>query len=67
VHKAQGQEMTRVLMDVTTPTFAHGQLYVALSRIRHRDTIAAYVTAEAVSSPELTVQNVVFPDLVQNL
>jgi len=39
VHKAQGQELQRVLLDTTTPVFAHGQLYVALSRVRNRNSI----------------------------
>ena len=32
VHKAQGKTFNKVLLDVDTGTFSHGQLYVALSR-----------------------------------
>lgn len=32
VHKSQGQTYESVCLDLTRPTFAHGQLYVALSR-----------------------------------
>lgn len=32
VHKSQGQTYENVCLDLTRPTFAHGQLYVALSR-----------------------------------
>jgi ATP-dependent DNA helicase PIF1 len=32
MHKSQGQTYESVAIDLTTPTFAHGQCYVALSR-----------------------------------
>lgn len=32
IHKSQGQTYESVCLDLTRPTFAHGQLYVALSR-----------------------------------
>jgi hypothetical protein len=34
IHKAQGKTFNKVYVDLTTGTFAHGQLYVALSRCR---------------------------------
>ena len=34
INKSQGQEFERVGLDVTIPCFAHGHLYVSLSRIR---------------------------------
>ena len=34
IHKAQGKTFDKVYIDLTTGTFAHGQLYVALSRCR---------------------------------
>lgn len=34
IHKAQGKTFDKVYVDLTTGTFAHGQLYVALSRCR---------------------------------
>lgn len=32
IHKAQGQTFDRVIIDIGSGTFAHGQMYVALSR-----------------------------------
>lgn len=34
IHKAQGKTLDRVMIDLSRGTFAHGQLYVALSRTR---------------------------------
>ena len=34
IHKAQGKSFDKVYIDLSTGTFAHGQLYVALSRCR---------------------------------
>ncbi len=34
IHKAQGKTFNKVYVDLATGTFAHGQLYVALSRCR---------------------------------
>jgi hypothetical protein len=32
-NKCQGQTMKKVLLDISNPPFAHGHLYVALSRV----------------------------------
>ncbi len=39
IHKAQGKTFNKVYLDLSTGTFAHGQLYVALSRCRTLDGI----------------------------
>jgi hypothetical protein len=33
-NKCQGQTLSKVLLDISTSPFAHGHLYVALSRVR---------------------------------
>ena len=36
-NSCQGLTLDKVSVDLTSPVFSHGQLYTALSRIRHRD------------------------------
>ena len=35
IHKAQGKTFTKVIVDLGSGAFAHGQTYVALSRCTH--------------------------------
>jgi ATP-dependent exoDNAse (exonuclease V) alpha subunit len=37
IHKAQGKTLDRVIIDIDRGAFAHGQLYVALSRTRKKE------------------------------
>ena len=39
IHKAQGKTLDKVIVDIGRGAFAHGQLYVALSRTRNKDDI----------------------------
>jgi len=45
-NKSQGQELNRCLVDITSPPFTHGHLYVALSRIRNCHNIMIYYDEE---------------------
>ena len=36
IHKSQGKTLDRVIVDINKGAFAHGQLYVALSRTRNK-------------------------------
>lgn len=38
-NKSQGKTLQRAVVDLRNPSFAHGQLYVALSRVRTRNDI----------------------------
>src|SRR3546814_3889109 len=64
-NKSQGQELQAVLVDLRKPPFTHGHLYVALSRVRRRDGIAAFVAAEDLeySTTPFTL-NIVYPELL---
>lgn len=44
INKAQGQTLDRVGIILRTPVFAHGQLYVALSRVRSMSSLRIYTT-----------------------
>ena len=57
INKSQGQTLGKVGLDLSNPVFAHGQLYVALSRVRSRNDI--FVLGRS--------SNVVYPQLVQQL
>ena len=37
IHKAQGKTLSKVNIDISHGAFAHGQLYVALSRTRNKE------------------------------
>ena len=41
-HKSQGQSLARVAIDISEPAFAHGSLYVALSRVRSLDGVILF-------------------------
>ena len=44
VNKSQGQTLTKVGLIFDSPPFAHGQCYVAFSRVRSDDDIRIYAT-----------------------
>ncbi|KAE8225393.1 hypothetical protein CF319_g1841 [Tilletia indica] len=59
-HSCQGLTLDRTIIDCTTPIFAHGQRYAAISRTRNRSNTRIY-TPLNVSS---IVNNIVFPEFV---
>jgi ATP-dependent DNA helicase PIF1 len=61
INKSQGQSIMNVGIDLHTPVFAHGQLYVALSHCTSKDRIK-------VLFPELSdTTNIVYPEVIAGL
>jgi hypothetical protein len=74
VNKSQGQEYDQVLFDVTEQPFSHGQMYVALSRIRRFDTIKIYIGRNSlwtktgdITKKDPCITNVVYPKLIETV
>jgi ATP-dependent exoDNAse (exonuclease V) alpha subunit len=50
INRSQGQTMERVLVDVRDAIFAHGFLYVAMSRIKFHKNIMLYTKKNQVGN-----------------
>lgn len=59
-NSCQGLTLDRVGVDLTVPVFSHGQLYTALSRIRHRTHARVLM-----HDNEQTTANVTYLELLQ--
>jgi ATP-dependent DNA helicase PIF1 len=72
-NKCQGQTLQKVMVDLRFPVFAHGFLYVALSRVSNADNIVFYLTdRQLISNPFLDriepyVLNIVYSDALNNV
>jgi hypothetical protein len=62
INKAQGQSLGVVGVDLRQPVFAHGQLYVALSRATSRNRLKILLPPE-----ETTTTNIVYHSIVNGL
>ncbi|XP_074097681.1 uncharacterized protein LOC141526546 [Cotesia typhae] len=60
INKAQGQTFNKIAVDLTKDVFNHGQLYVALSRVRSWQSLRLYLSHEKVDN---SVKNFVFKEL----
>ena len=60
INKSQGQSMNFVEIDLRTPVFSHGQLYVALSRCRSFDRISVLLPNGEIDS----TTNIVHPEVL---
>ena len=65
VNKSQGKTLTRVLIDLRFPFFAHGQLYVALSRVCGCSSIAFLTKVDQCGVAMTKVQNIVYQELIR--
>ena len=57
INKSQGQTFDKLGIMLRVPVFAHGQLYVALSRCRTRESITVQLPSDA----DGITRNIVFP------
>ena len=67
INKSQGQEFQKVLLDLTTPCFSHGHLYVGLSRIRRPQDILVYTQDDLIDDDATSLKyttNVVYKELL---
>ena len=56
VHKSQASTMDRVVVDLRSDVFEHGQLYVALSRVRSAHDIAILIRPGQTHFRNVTLQ-----------
>ena len=61
INKSQGQTLGRVGLALRSPCFSHGQLYVALSRVRSRENVKIFIPDH--HGNECTIDNVVFREI----
>ncbi|CAN0904890.1 ATP-dependent DNA helicase PIF1 [Linum grandiflorum] len=66
INKSQGQTLEHIGVYLTTPVFGHGQLYVALSRVRSATGIHIVLPADDAPAPE-TTRNIVYDEIFQDL
>ncbi len=63
INKAQGQTFDRIGLYLPEPVFSHGQLYVALSRVRSADSIALHIVPPRGRNDRET-KNIVYTEIL---
>ncbi|XP_022019122.1 uncharacterized protein LOC110919150 [Helianthus annuus] len=66
INKSQGQSLSRVGLYLKDPVFTHGQLYVALSRVKSRQGVKI-LSFDCDGKPTAKTSNVVYKEIFHNL
>ncbi|XP_035845652.1 uncharacterized protein LOC110934133 [Helianthus annuus] len=66
INKSQGQSLSRVGLYLKDPAFTHGQLYVALSRVKTREGVKILIF-DADGKPTNKTSNVVYKEVFTSL
>ena len=66
INKSQGQSLSQVGIHLSRPVFTHGQLYVALSRVRSMNGLKIYIPGNAKGKDNCTM-NVVYKEVFRNI
>jgi len=64
INKSQGQTLNTVGIYLKKPVFAHGQLYVALSRATNRNSVHVLIERQDANTPYNCTTNVVYPEIL---
>jgi ATP-dependent exoDNAse (exonuclease V) alpha subunit len=64
INKSQGQSVEHVGLDLRTPVFSHGQLYVALSRCTNGERIKVLFPQE---QRHTKTTNIVYPEILRGI
>jgi len=65
INRSQGQEYDNILLDLRNPSFAHGHLYVGLSRAKYYNKITLLVHKEHIRNDSIIVKNIIYPELLK--
>ena len=66
INKSQGQSLSHVGLYLPRPVFTHGQMYVAVSRVRSKSGLKILICDKNDNLTNYT-QNVVYKEVFQNL
>jgi ATP-dependent exoDNAse (exonuclease V) alpha subunit len=67
INKSQGQSLDNVGLYLPRPVFSHGQLYVAISRVKSRGGLKILISHNDETGQNDTTTNVVFKEIFHNV